>query len=128
MQTTCKFFFSCLLCLGLLLASGCGGRDAPSGESGSTSTAAGSSQHPSEFVGKWEDNFFYGRFMELFEDGSGTNRNLDRFTWKVENGRFHMSYGPGATGVFDYTISGSTLTFIGDNRSIEGTFTKQGNP
>jgi len=76
MQTTFKLFFSFMLCLGLILVSGCGSSD---------------SAHPSGFVGKWETN--YGVNLELLKDGTvlrTSNIGTKTGTWKVENERLYL--------------------------------------
>ena len=115
MQTTSKIFVSCLLCLALVLVSGCGG-----------------GPHPSALVGEWEiDNptpgdcsLFLGvngeaqclsrytnsRIALLYGDGDlNSIDDSDDFqgTWKVKNDRLHI-VGTDVSVVLEYTISEST--------------------
>jgi len=114
MQTTFKLFVSFLLGLVMSFVSGCG------------------SQSSSALVDRWESEsgwVFWGggtlNSLELTKDGTGiVNVGMGKgtnipITWKAENGRFFLT-GSGNAGVWDYRISGMTLTLTTDNgTSIE---------
>ena len=87
-----KHFISSLLCLALLLVSGCG-----------------SSEHPSALVGKWKLTSHWRPLsydVQLLKEGTAIMGG-NHTTWKVKDGL-----------VFEYKISGSTLTLndIGTDR------------
>jgi len=105
MQTTFKLFISFLLCFGLFLVSGCGRQ--------------GTSTHPPELVGKWEqETQMWGlpKNMELLKDGTviASGGGLPGNTWKAEGGRFYFMGSRGGMAL-DYKISGLTLTFTHDD-------------
>ena len=132
MQRTIRFFVSTLLCLSLLLVSGCGGGDnAATSGGGSSSTATsgggGSKEHPAELVGKWKDTDQSGTYIiiDLRQDGTGHNSGFNaNFMWKVEGGRLLLSGPDGSSPQeFSYEISDSTLVLKKDG--IARAYTKQ---
>ena len=89
-------------------------------------------------VGKWvaegERGILFSSNMDLLKDGTGI-RNYDIFgmgakiSWKAENGRFYLyttvldMNGETVAMVWDYKISGTTLTLTSGNEQI-ATYTK----
>ena len=63
--------------------------------------------------------------MELFKDGTGVGDENRSITWRAENGRFfYTASGYVEEKVWDYTISGSTLT-LKDNGGETATYQKK---
>ena len=122
MQRTIRFSFSTLLCLSLLLVSGCGGGDSDT-TLPKTEPSGRSNQDPSTLVGRWipatvgsvRDGF--PDDLELLKDGTGTADGGVPTTWKTEKNRivFQSRYGEFS---YDYKISGSALTLTDSSQSV----------
>ena len=126
MQTTSKLiivsklFTPFLLCLALLLVSGCGG-----------------GQHPSALAVKWDGgrgdidgSGVHLTNLELLKDGTGTaffistaghqlSSPLVNVKWKVANGRLYLDLPGGEAKTWDYKMSGGKLTLSHAKGSIE---------
>lgn len=91
-----------------------------------TFTGCGKSES-SALVGKWRIKEGYnsvGYEMDLLKDGTGIAWGGLGIIWKVENGRFYYSLPDGRAEIWNYKISGTTITLTNDDGKT-GTYEKQ---